>query len=175
VIIMMNQGSSRPIAGESDVGKGMVRAVPDVTQSRIMALMNRRGWNWIRVINLSDLRNPKSCAFSEAVKRFANTKHQDKHSVFAQASRDELSKLLQRSEGAPVIVAWGCMDALEPLARMAMDALKQMGDPPLIGRRGARGDWRYWHPLLRGKKRQDAWLESICCQLDGDILNSGPS
>ena len=67
VAVMMNPGASRPLA-EPDAD-GWAPAVPDRTQYQLMKLAlhaQQRGWalRHIRVLNLSDLRTPKSAALS---------------------------------------------------------------------------------------------------------------
>ena len=48
----------------------MVFAKPDVTQYQVMRIMAEMGWDHVRIVNLSDIREPKSIKFFKRVKEF---------------------------------------------------------------------------------------------------------
>ncbi len=72
IFIMMNPGSSLPletvntiISGEQagNLCASLVLTKPDTTQYQVMRIMHYCGWSHVRVLNLSDLRNPKGGEF----------------------------------------------------------------------------------------------------------------
>src|SRR5262245_43336320 len=72
VFILMNPGSSRPLAEVDDrihseaiheLPISLVPAKPDTTQYQVMRVMHCCEWRHVRVLNLSDLRCPKSGVF----------------------------------------------------------------------------------------------------------------
>ena len=72
VFVMMNPGSSRPLVEVNNpihakaihkLPISLVPTRPDTTQYQVMRLMHFRCWRHVRVLNLSDLRNPKSAEF----------------------------------------------------------------------------------------------------------------
>jgi len=62
IAILMNSGSSKPINGIDNASEA-TEAIPDRTQSQIMQVMLNCGYEYCRVLNLSDLREPKSNEF----------------------------------------------------------------------------------------------------------------
>ena len=72
IFIMMNPGSSEPLAGSENVitadqivqlEVSLVPANPDVTQYQVMQVMSQCNWSHVRVINLSDIRQAVSKDF----------------------------------------------------------------------------------------------------------------
>ena len=118
VAVMMNPGASRPLA-DPDV-HGWCPAVPDRTQYQLMRLtlaaaaLGAPRIRHIRVINLSDLRTPKSAQL------FATLPHAPGwHSIFDPSRRDELQRALGAA-ATPVLRAWGMAPQLRPLAGQAL-------------------------------------------------------
>lgn len=161
-VVMMNPGSSCPVDPSHDDARRSVRTIPDTTQYRIMALMDRLGWNRVRVINLSDLRDPQSGRFFEQMRRYRREHGDCGHSIFSPARVGRLKVQLRTYPKAPIVVAWGVARALEPLARMALAALP---GERIVGRPGRQGGWRYWHPLPRRATWQALWLSDIVRQV----------
>ena len=75
IVIMMNPGSSKPL-DEKHVVKNyrfegylkeknftLIPTKPDSAQYQIMRLMELNNWNFVRILNLSDLRNGNSSNF----------------------------------------------------------------------------------------------------------------
>ena len=62
-----NQVKSNPIVNADtidDLNKiELVETVPDITQNQVMKIMDAKKWNRVKVINLSDYREPKSFDF----------------------------------------------------------------------------------------------------------------
>ena len=78
VVVMMNPGSYRPRqAVEQQILNSqniqiccrLVPAKHDKTQEQIVKVMGRMGYNHIRVLNLSDIREPKSQRFFRIVRQ----------------------------------------------------------------------------------------------------------
>ena len=94
VVIMMNPGSSHPvdinhIDGEiaypqsrASMRKDLVLTRPDNTQYQVMRVAVHKGWNHIRVLNLSDLRDPKSGSFLQKADSLAGIMGGHTHSIF---------------------------------------------------------------------------------------------
>ncbi|WP_272689744.1 hypothetical protein [Providencia sp. PROV033] len=59
MVVMMNPGSSYPLDG-IDNNFFQSEAQPDTTQQQIMRVMDAVGFDYARILNLSDLRTPDS-------------------------------------------------------------------------------------------------------------------
>ena len=158
VAVMMNPGASRPLA-EADAD-GWCPAVPDRTQYQLMRLtlaaaaLGAPRIRHIRVINLSDLRTPKSAQL------FATLSHAPGwHSIFDPSRRTELLRALGTPE-TPVLLAWGMAPQLRPLAKQALDALQ--GRPAL----GLTDDGTaFRHPLPQRADLQSIWVQRMAEQM----------
>jgi hypothetical protein len=159
VAVMMNPGGSRPLATPD--ARGWAPAVPDRTQYQLMKLAlhaQRRGLpiRHIRVINLSDLRTPKSAALFEALASLDD----EAHSIFSQPRQAELRRALG-SGNAPVLRAWGMAKPLAPLARSALSALSSRKVLGLTD-----NGIHYRHPLPQRADLQAQWLADLGAQVD---------
>ncbi len=159
VAIMMNPGASRPTSPPDH--DGWASAVPDRTQYQLMKLAlyassKGRPIRHIRVINLSDLRTPKSGELFAIMRTLSD----DRHSVFSPQRRDELDRALGAPE-VPLLLAWGLAEQLRALARSCI---------ALTGRRKVLGltdnGLQYRHPLPQRADMQQAWLAKIRAQID---------
>ena len=121
VFIMMNPGSSRPLAEVDnsihaeaihDLTITLVPAKPDTTQYQVMRVMHYFEWRHVRVLNLSDLRCPQSGLFFKQFKGLEEEHLFDSHSVFSDRRTDELA--LKLTSGISVIRAWGVSPNLDP-------------------------------------------------------------
>lgn len=151
VAVMMNPGGSRPLA-ELDAD-GWAPAVPDRTQLQLMRLaaaLEPHGVavRHIRVLNLSDLRTPKSAEFVAMLAAIAD----GRHSVFHPDRRGELARALGPSH-TPVLRAWGLSPAL---ARWATPAVAATDGHPVFGVHAGGTAWR--HPLPQRADLQKVWL-----------------
>lgn len=157
VAVMMNPGGSRPLAAlDRD---GWAPALPDRTQYQLMKVALRVGIRHIRVINLSDLRTPKSAQLFATLA----TLRDDRHSIFSPRRHDELGRSLG-GRTTPLLRAWGMAAALEPLARAAIHATQQQ---PVLGL--TQDGIRYRHPLPQRADLQQQWLEDMNKQI-GSVL-----
>ncbi len=171
VFVMMNPGSSEPreegysepifeFFGVKDQinGNRMVKAKPDVTQYQVMRVMIEMGWNHVRVINLSDIREPKSLRFFKKVKDFEEN-YNDIHTVFSELRRDEIEKVfLMKNVNSPVVLGWGRDKHLIPLAEKAMQFLKEFNT---IGIPSKDNPILYLHPSPNIQTAKVKWLEEL--------------
>lgn len=163
LVVMMNPGASRPLDAmwEPVLPSGFVAAQPDRTQYQIMRLMlaaSQAGlaWRHARVLNLSDLRTPKSAEF---IQKLTDYRDDDSHSIFS-ARRSDERKSLFATLRTPVLFGWGMNAAFGDLARRAIAA--SIGHPVL----GISGDGLlYRHPLPQRHDHQVAWLAEVSAQM----------
>ena len=169
VVIMMNPGSSRPLEeGDTDslltmplpVGftKPLVLTQPDNTQYQIMRIMVSKQWNHIRVLNISDLRDPKSPSFIARTQKLAALPGGEMHSLFCKARSAERETMLRRKPGAPFILGWGQNAGLIPLARQCLNRIEggkiiavPAGNDPVLTAHPS--------PMLQSKKEE--WLDAV--------------
>ena len=165
LVIMMNPGASVPL---KDLWQGQgthdfVATRPDRTQYQIMQLLllaQHRGlpWQHARVLNLSDLRTPKSNEFVEKLNLYSKD---DSHSLFSSTRTLECRALFGCPE-TPVLCAWGLNRQFTNLAGRALAAAS--GHPLL----GLTADGvAYRHPLPQRFDLQLEWLRQLEEQLDG--------
>ena len=159
VAVMMNPGGSRPLA-EPDA-QGWAPALPDRTQYQLMKLALRaqaagRRVRHIRVINLSDLRTPKSAELFATLAGLAD----DHHSIFSPRRATELRQALGRERRRLLLRAWGLARQLEPLAETAIVATSDCQVLGLTDNGRA-----YRHPLPQRADFQQRWLEQMADQI----------
>lgn len=136
VVIMMNPGSSHPkeasYVGET-LGyepstalrkKELILTQPDNTQYQVMRIAVEQGWHHIRVLNLSDLRDPKSGSFLQKVSALEVLRDGSVHSLFCDERSAECTHALNRKESAPIMLGWGRDSGLLPLAERCMRRLE---------------------------------------------------
>ena len=169
VVIMMNPGSSRPIEdGDTDslltmplpagFQKPLVLTQPDNTQYQIMRIMVSRKWNHVRVLNISDLRDPKSPSFIARTQKLATLPGGATHSLFCEVRIAERETMLRRKTGAPFILGWGQDAGLIPLAKQCLSRIAgeriitvPAGNDPVLTAHPS--------PMLQSKKEE--WLDAI--------------
>ena len=159
VAVMMNPGGSRPLA-EPDA-QGWAPALPDRTQYQLMKLALRaqaagRRLRHIRVINLSDLRTPKSADLFWTLAGLAD----DRHSIFSPRRSPELQKALGNWPRPLLLRAWGMARQLEPLA---VTAIAATSDCEVLGLTD--NGLVYRHPLPQRADFQQRWLEQMAVQI----------
>ena len=157
MVVMMNPGSSSPMTG-SDDGQVEVAAKPDDTQRQIMKVMDATSFNYARILNLSDLRDPNSPDFLLALKPLDHAGIA--HSIFGPGRESDFDGLFDHS--VPVILAWGADDRLKPLARRA---LGRINNTVQVGQKKPGTDWVYYHARQRGKPQQ-RWVDEIVRQIN---------
>lgn len=159
VAVMMNPGGSRPL-DEPDLD-GWSMTLPDRTQYQLMKLALRaqaagRAVRHIRVINLSDLRTPKSAELFALLANLGD----DRHSLFSARRGAELHKALGGERPSPVLRAWGLAPQLASMAGKAVAATRQCKVLGLTD-----GGVGYRHPLPQRADLQQRWLEDMVGQI----------
>lgn len=161
LVFMMNPGSSKPIDGiENNTIES--EAIPDRTQDQIMKVMIACKLQYARVLNLTDIREPKSN------KMFLKLTEMDQkgisHSIFDPRRRKEFDTLFV--ENVPIIFAWGVSKNLQELAEQAIKTINI--DNP-IGLNKKWHDWAYYHPLPQVYNKQVEWVEKITKSLKNNL------
>lgn len=174
LVVMMNPGASRPLEALWDESHGVsatagfVAAQPDRTQYQIMELLLAAQalglpWRHARILNLSDLRTPKSAVFVQKLSDYAQD---DSHSLFSQGRSAERQALFA-NPATPVLCAWGLSPHFAPLAAKALAAA---AGHPVLGLRTEGTAYR--HPLPQRYDLQQAWLAQMAEQVAG-LLAAG--
>lgn len=173
MFIMMNPGSSRPLVEVNNriharaihkLAISLVPTKPDTTQYQVMRLMHYRKWRHVRVLNLSDLRSPKSAEFIKLFQRLESAAGFDSHSVFSDARTDELALKLLTGKKTPLVLAWGMSDKLNPLIERCLLRLHPMSNRIGLLEPGTTNKYR--HPLPSLQKDKRVWLENMVQQFE---------
>lgn len=179
VFVMMNPGASKPKNYESikvttvdEIERGilltvkLVETIPDRTQYQIMRIMKEKQWNYVKVINLSDLREANSNIFCEKIKDDSKFKDDNIHSIFSKKRISELDDVFVENQNYKVIVAWSVNTKLNKLIKLALDSSKLEHRIGFNQERKIKKDFYYYHPLQRGLEKQIKWLENILEKLE---------
>jgi hypothetical protein len=170
IFVMMNPGGSKPRTPAPPgplAHASIVTTEPDETQYQLMRLMEAFQWSYVRVLNLSDLRESDSNKLPMLLKKFQDGKDLDSHSVFSAMRRDALAQLLARKPGALVFTAWGVSPRLRKLAELALRAMREQGIAEVHGvKHPTRGDWAYYHPLPQNFQRRRSWCQNAFSVID---------
>jgi hypothetical protein len=165
VVVMMNPGSATPVdknyvedellpsdISSSSWSKELIPTNPDLAQYQIMRLMLLEGWNHVRILNLSDLRNPRSSSFSDDFCRANNLDSSNPHSMIDPSRRSEL---LTYCNDAPYIIAgWGREKVLYESAENFLNAIESVSGIDV-------GYPNYYYPSPSFHKYKIYWLENI--------------
>lgn len=173
VVIMMNPGSAKPLAVVRDrlraesideLKVSLVPTRPGTTQYQIMRLMHFRNWSHVRVLNLSDLRRPKSSEFFKLFQDLESNSGFDGHSIFSDARSVELSQKIPTDGNTPLVLAWGTSEKLNPLIERCLARLPQKSNVIGLLQAGKSNKYRHPHPSLQSDQRE--WLEQVLRQLE---------
>lgn len=166
VFIMMNPGSSRPLAEVDnrihakaihELAISLVPTKPDTTQYQVMRVMHYCEWRHVRVLNLSDLRCPKSDVFFKQFKGLEEDHLFDAHSVFSDRRANELA--LKLTSGIPVIRAWGVSPHLDPLIDRCLSKLTKAKLARGLLKEGTTN--KFLHPLPSLQSQQLEWISRM--------------
>lgn len=172
VFVMMNPGSSRPITeahqaiqadGISRMSVQLVPAKPDTTQYQIMRVMHYAGWQRVRVINLSDLRDPASGSFYQRYLQVERDSGSRVHSIFSPQRSAELKRHLARKPGGAIVRAWGVSGDLDPLIDRATPMFGS--DPTVTGLAKPGQAGKFFHPLPTLQREKEHWVQRMMVQL----------
>lgn len=164
IVVMMNPGSSKPLDKDYipqlideptkiSENRTLTEAVPDNAQYQIMRFMLLNGHTHARILNLSDLREPKSSVFMKLWPQLDDT-----HSIFASERREGLSQLVGKPQIA--LFAWSQDQSLVPLAIKAENALNKLQTVGI-----SKGEHLYSYPSPMLQKHKEKWLEDIYGQI----------
>lgn len=166
MIIMMNPGSSAPTDDTQEKADQIVDVNPDPTQAQIVRVMNETGFEYARVLNLSDLRTQRSTEL------YARLRADGKicgtgicpHSIFHPERNYEFRELFVTD--SPVICAWGVNSALRHIAETAYATTKTQTSQ-IYGLKKEKSGWNaYYHPFPRfGGQRTARWVREIAEQV----------
>lgn len=172
IVIMMNPGSSKPLDNKyipktyigkissENFSKEVIPTRPDNAQYQIMRLMKYNNWSFVRVLNLSDLRNGNSGRFQTEFKKAEMLKKNNSLCI-THIDRKKEFKSLIRSKENKIIAAWGSLNELKKSAESILN-LKTSYD--IIGLRIENSpNFKYASPYLKTQKEN--WLKEIQKQL----------
>lgn len=173
LVVMMNPGSSKPRQegytpqhlhknGQPEEGNNLVLTRPDNTQYQIMRLMAHHGMQHARVLNLSDLREPKSTRLMPMIESLASLPGGERHSLFCTDRQAERQSLMGPHGAVPVLAGWGRHKTLLPLAKQC---LKQLQGWQIIGVATDAQKYLYAHPSPMLQRYKDQWLNEVSQQL----------
>ena len=167
VVVMMNPGSSVPLDRKyspelfsinemfsSTWKKEIIPARPDNAQYQIMRLMLLNNWRYVKILNLSDLRNGNSGKFSKEFQAASTKDSSNPHCITHTSRRKELTCALRTKSDGPVIAAWGSVEVLKESA-FAMIALQ----PDVVGLKRDQPWYRYASPYKKDHKLE--WLTKM--------------
>ena len=126
-LILMNPGSCHPIDENYTIPKyydwehidiDMVECIPDYAQYQVMKLMDNKKWNYVRILNLSDIIMGKSKDFIGLL----HTIPFNEHSIFSNRRLDNRSQVMK--EEAKIIASWGGNKELKELAILCKESLQ---------------------------------------------------
>ncbi len=168
MVIMMNPGSSKPLEEVNNVipekqisqlKSSLVLTRPDTTQYQVMRLMCYCQWSHVRVLNLSDLRDPKSTKF---IAHFSDIESRTGflgHSLFSDERRAELQIKLNRQTSAPILFAWGVSPDLDPLIERCLKSVGHL--PNTTGLLKPNTKNKYFHPLPTLQRDKLKWVNHM--------------
>jgi hypothetical protein len=168
VFIMMNPGSSLPLESVNhlvpeeqvgDLSASLVLTKPDTTQYQVMRVMHYCGWSHVRVLNLSDLRNPKGGEFVAQYRDIEQRTGFTGHALFSPERKNERLSRLNRQPGSPVVCAWGVSPGLDPLIERCLDSVS--GTKGLVGLLKPETANKYFHPLPTLQKAKMRWVDNM--------------
>lgn len=168
VFIMMNPGSSIPLEAVDNrfshkqagrLGASLVKTRPDTTQYQVMRVMHYCNWSHVRVLNLSDLRNPKGGDFAVQFRDLEQRTGFRAHSLFSDERTDERNRHLNRKPLSPIVCAWGISPALDPLVERCLGKLAGVPGRTGLLKPGTRN--RYFHPLPTLQTAKIQWVDRM--------------
>lgn len=164
IFVMMNPGGSCPLNVTEPTSLEaalLVPTKPDDTQYQLMRLMEAFGWEHLRVLNLSDVRESDSARLTVHLTRFTTDHEYNSHSVFSATRQDRLAALMTRKPNSPVFLAWGVSPKIKALAEQALSRLKthEVSAPLGLEHPKWKG-WAYYHPLPRNALAVQRWRKN---------------
>jgi len=171
IVVMMNPGSSTPLDKSHNIKtfskaeynkektREMIPTKPDPAQYQIMRLMQTNSWSFVRILNLSDLRNGNSGAFQLEYLSASKLDDSNPHCI---THKDRSKELLDnmKSKNSKVIVAWGSIAELKDSAFALLKLNKDF-----VGlETGKKPNYLYASPSMKTYKVR--WLTEIQKEID---------
>ena len=166
IVIMMNPGSSVPLDKSYKPKtfskeeyfeikkKEIIPTRPDNAQYQIMRLMETNNWDFVRILNLSDLRNGNSGKFQTEFRTAAKLDKTNPHCLTHIRRKEELADCIISKSGY-IIAAWGDIAELNDSANSILNM-----EGKIIGlRKEKKPNFRYASPYM--KKQKIEWLTKI--------------
>ncbi len=157
IVVMMNPGKSRPLNGIDNFNVES-EAIPDNTQRKIMNVMLNCGFEFSRILNLSDARETSSGKFYQMIPLFE--KENIAHSIFDERRKADFNQYFIK--GVKTIFAWGVDNSLTDLAK---NAIKRIGNENCFGIKKDGKQYAYYHPLPPNFYKQKEWVEKLTEQI----------
>jgi len=153
IAVFMNPGGSTPVNGIDNASEA-TEAIPDRTQSQLIKIMLNAGFEYARVLNLSDAREPKSNEFYKLMVELESKGIA--HSIFDDSRKEEFNELWVKD--VPVIFGWGVSPKLRKLALKAMEVCN-VQNPYGVQKAGV--VYGYYHPLVPVYSKQQEWVATV--------------
>lgn len=169
LVIMLNPGSSRPLDKEyleeeiltTQIDQlntvSLIDAKPDTTQYQIMRVMNELQFSYADIINLYDIREPKSGLLFDNAKK---GKLQNEASIFSETRYSELKSYFTTDTTA--ILAWGNAKPISGIEKIAIDKVSKL-TKKVFSVRG--NDNIICHPSPLNHNFKLKWLDGIYGQI----------
>lgn len=169
LVIMLNPGSSRPLDNEfrepeilvdninSLNNVLLIDAKPDTTQYQIMRVMNELQFSHTDIINLYDIREPKSTLLFDNAKK---GRLEFKASIFSDTRQQELNKYFTTK--TTVILAWGNAKPIQDIENKAINKISKLTNKTYTVRGN---DNIICHPSPQNHNYKIKWLDNIYGQL----------
>ena len=154
MVVMMNPGSSSPLNGIDNENIETELKI-DKTQNQIKAVMEACNFEYARVLNLSDFRDPKSQSFYNQIPRLNKNSN---HSIFSPFRQEDFNSLF--IPNVPTILAWGVNTKLKELANQAFNKISK-NTIEIFYLAKEFNKCSFYHPLPRSVSKQEEWVISI--------------
>ncbi len=166
IVVMMNPGSSTPLDKKYDPNifskeeylntkaKEIIPTKPDNAQYQIMRLMEVNKWDFVRILNLSDLRNGNSGKFQT---EFRDAMKLDSSNPHCMTHIDRKKELFDytKSKSNIIIAAWGNIAEL----KYSAEAILKLDKKTIGLKNGNPPSFRYASPYMKRQKIE--WLTEI--------------
>jgi hypothetical protein len=169
LVIMLNPGSSRPLDDkylETEIlvtqmdqlnNVSLIDAKPDTTQYQIMRVMNELQFSYADIINLYDIREPKSGLLFDKAKK---GELQSEASIFSDPRQSELANYF--TPDTSVILGWGNAKPIKEIEKTAINKVSKLTNK-IFTVRG--NDNIIYHPSPQNHNFKLMWLDNIYGQL----------
>lgn len=167
IFILLNAGSARPVGSNFntiDVGAietlnvELVQAYPDAAAYQLMRVMDKKNWNHIRVLTLSDFIESQKMGFYDYMKRIEQFEHGCMHSSFSKKREKELKRKMNIEN--PIYAGWGVDDIYDEMIKKCIQSLPKNTELKGITKKVT--FVRYYQPVLTGKPfTQKEWVELV--------------